>query len=105
MILATAKNIAMNMMKPNIYEPYAFDATQDYIFEFSYTGSQAQHNKIVIRDNASNKIVFEDKIRTMELKHKIPAGTLTNGGIYKATVFVYDTFENQSPESDAVIFF
>lgn len=103
--MAITRNAASVANKPNIYEPYAFDATQDYVFEFNYSGPQVQKNRLVIRDNESNTVVYDQKIRMMALEHLLPANTLTNGKTYNATIFVYDTFDTESPESNPVIFF
>lgn len=66
-----------------------FDATLDYIIQFTYNGNQVVKNQLVVRDNFSNEIVFDDTVVSMAKKHLIPANTLVNGKTYNMTIQVY----------------
>lgn len=105
MILAVTRSVATTTMKPNIYEPYAFDALQDYTFEFSYRGPQAHSNRLIVKDNATEEEVYNQQIHNMQLKHTLPAGSLQNGKVYKAIILVYDINGTASPSSDFVLFY
>lgn len=61
-------------------------------------------NRLVIRENYSNNIVYDQIIETFQLKHSLPANTLTNGVLYNVVVTVFDQY-SQSPESNTVIFY
>ena len=49
------------MSAPLIQTVIPFDATQDYVLSFSYLGFQVRKNKVIIRDNTTNLIVYEQK--------------------------------------------
>lgn len=95
------------MAKPILYSTasYAFDAAFPHDFMFQYSGSQAVSNTLVIRNNASNDIVYEGTTTTMQLKHTIPANTLINGILYSVTVCVTDTNGVNSSVSEPVLFY
>lgn len=103
--MAISRNASVSsMMKPNIYEPYAFDATNNYVFMFTYSGPQAQYNRLVIKDNATETVVYDKTIATMDLSHTVFADTLMNGKVYKAFIYVYDKNYQESPASSPVLF-
>lgn len=64
----------------------AFDATTEYVATFRYTGNQLVANKLIIYDSNTNVEVYNVKVSSMTQKHPIPAGTLTNGESYYATI-------------------
>ena len=67
------------MAKPYIQKIIPFDANMDYEISLSWTGNRAHANRIIIYDNDSNAILFDDLVSSFALKHTIPAYTLTNG--------------------------
>ena len=96
----------MAMSKPIIYDPSAFDANKDFLIKFSYQGDQARYNRIAIYTNdEAHTLVWEDEAETMQLSHTVPAGTLSNGVRYEATVVVLDVNKNESAVSDKVVFY
>lgn len=84
----------MNLSKPRLYEVYAFDATKDYTFKFSYTGAQAHWNRLRIIDDAGVELYNETQT-TNRSEHKIVAAAFASHGIvndkkkrYKAYVTI-----------------
>lgn len=96
----------MALSTPILYDIQAFDATKEYIFEFQYTGDQAFKNKLVIRDNITNNVVYEEIQTTFQLQHILPADTLTNRiDAYNAKIQVYNVSDISSAESQAKLFY
>lgn len=95
------------MAKPILYSTasYAFDAAYAHDFMFRYTGSQAVSNTLTIRNNETNDVVYKGTSTTMQLRHTVPAGTLTNGTLYSATVYVTDATGVNSSDSEPVLFY
>lgn len=88
-----------------IYNIAPFDATKDYMVEFSYSGgNQAYSNRIVVTDNESSLIVYQHDEQTLQHKHNIPANTLTNGKKYAVTITIYDV-ENKMCSTTQPLFF
>ena len=84
-----------------------FDATQEELIRFTYTGNQVVKNRLVIRDNNSGAIVYNQQVESMRLEHVLPANSLVNGTVYNARVTVTyrnanGTFAEDDP-SDMVI--
>lgn len=62
----------MSLSKPRLYEVYAFDATKDYAFKFTYTGSQAQWNRLRIVDDSDVEL-YNEKVTTNRSEHRVSA--------------------------------
>lgn len=92
------------MAKPYIQKLKPFDAKKDYEISISWTGNRAHANRIIIYDNDTNAVVFDDMVSTFILKHRIPANTLVNGKKYVIQAQVYDVENTPSPLSDKVLF-
>ena len=88
------------MAKPYIQKITPFDADKDYEISLSWTGSRAHANRIIIYDNDTNNILFDDTVSSFALKHTIPAYTLTNGKKYVIQAKTYDVENLPSPLSD-----
>ena len=82
-----------------------FDANKDYEIELSWMGNRAHANKIIIYDNETNDVVFDDMISSFALKHTIPANTLRNGKKYVIQAQIYDVENIPSPLSNKVLFY
>ena len=97
------------MTKPKFIQgsDYAFDATTERIFEYSWDGSNIQSvgNILTIKNNETNVVVYNGRINSLLLKHTLPANTLTNGVLYNATIQVVDRQNNISPISDPILFY
>lgn len=93
-------------MKPILYNISAFDKNNSKTFQFIWQGNQSFGNKLIICDNnESNKIIYQEKQPTMQLKHILPMNTLKNGGYYNAKVIVIDIDGNESEASDPILFY
>ena len=92
------------MAKPYIQKITPFDASKDYEIHISWTGNRAHANRIIIYDNETNNLIFDDLISSFALKHTIPAYTLTNGKKYVIQAQTYDVENIASPLSDKVLF-
>lgn len=93
------------MAKPITNKIIAFDANKDYEISISWTGNRSHANRIILYDNETNHIVFDDTVSTFSLKHTIPAYTLTNG---KSWIIQSQTFDEEniaSALSDKVLFY
>lgn len=88
-----------------LYNSIAFDSSQEHEFMFQATGNQVVKNKLTIKNNETNEIVYDEIQVTMQLKHTLPANTLTNGICYNATLIAYDVDDNPSASSNAIIFY
>lgn len=101
--------------KPIITNISAFDATVGTTIYFTWKGTQAFQNELVIRDSETLEIVYKYKTdRNMLLRHEMNlllgstntdvTGTLQNGKQYQATITVFDKNGIQSAASDPSTF-
>lgn len=106
-------------IRPSLNKIAAFDCYVGTTVNFSWTGGQARANRIVIRELETNTLVYDCKETTMALKHTLhlqpdesdksysqevrPA--LENGKKYKAVVYVYDTYGDESLPSNEIQFY
>lgn len=93
------------MAKPYIQKINPFDADKDYEISLSWIGNRAHANRIIIYDNDTNDVLFDDLISSFALTHIIPAYTLTNGKKYVIQAQTYDVENIPSPLSDKVLFY
>ncbi len=93
------------MAKPQILKINPFDANKDFEVTIFWTGNRAHANRIVIYDNDTNNIVFDDTISTFSLKHTIPAHTLANNRKYVIQAQVFDVENISSVLSNKVLFY
>lgn len=93
------------MAKPHVQKITPFDANKPYEISLSWTGNRSHANRILIYDNETNNLVFDDMVSTFALKHTIPAYTLTNGKKYVIQAQTYDVENIASPLSDKVLFY
>ena len=91
-------------VSPTLYSVIPFDATRNCEFTFTYSGSQVFANKLTIRRNDTNAIIYDTKITSMKLSHILPANVLVNGTTYNATVITYDTNGDYSYDSNSIVF-
>ncbi|MDE6748894.1 MAG: hypothetical protein K2K21_07525 [Lachnospiraceae bacterium] len=93
------------MAKPMIQKILPFDANKPAEISLSWTGNRSHANRIIIYDNETNDLIFDDMVSTFSLKHTIPAYTLTNGKKYVIQAQTYDEENIASPLSDRVLFY
>ena len=91
----------MALSTPTINKIDVFDATKEFEFEFSYSGTQAVKNRLVIRNNDDYSIVYDQTEERLKLTHTLPANTLINNTTYVVQVQVFDVDGNASTLSEA----
>ena len=82
-----------------------FDANYDYEITLSWTGNRAHANRIIICNNDTNNVIFDDTISSFALKHIIPARTLQNNKKYTIQAQTYDIENIPSALSNKVLFY
>lgn len=92
-------------MKPILYLINSFDSNINNEIKFVWNGNQAFKNILHIYDNVTNELVYNETVESMQLKHTIQQGRLTNGKLYYAKVAVIDKYNNISEFSDPVLFY
>ncbi len=93
------------MARPIIQRIQPFDSTKDYEITLSWTGNRAHANRIIIYDNDTNNVVFDDTVSSFALKHTIPAYTLVNSKKYVIQAQVFDVENIPSSMSNKVLFY
>lgn len=93
------------MAKPQIMRINPFDANKDCEITLSWSGNRAHANRVLIYDNETNALVFDDIVSTYALKHTIPACTLTNGKKYVIQAQTYDVENIPSALSNKILFY
>ena len=91
--------------KPVLYVVPAFDAQLEFTFTFSYVYGSLQDNTILIKDNQTGTEIYRNKITSRQLRHTLPANTLTNGKVYSVQIQVTDTNGDISQFSDPMIIY
>ena len=97
----------MALTRPILISPIpAFDATEQYIFTFTVGAGSDQivANRLVIRNNETNTVVYDEKQETFQFQHTVNAGELTNGTYYNATLTVFNNADEESAASSPVQF-
>lgn len=82
-----------------------FDATKDYEISLLWSGNRAHANRIIICENETNNVVFDDMVSSFSLKHSIPAYTLKNNQRYTIQAQTYDVENIPSALSNKVLFY
>lgn len=93
------------MPQPILYQTAAFDASSAHEFQFTYSGDQAYRNRLVVRNNASNAVIYDKTLTTFQLRHLLPAASLTNGNGYNAQVQVLHQDGSSSALSNKIVFY
>ena len=96
----------MGLTRPTLLSMVAFDAKKQQKFTFIITGNSSQivANKLIIRNNNTNDIVYEEKQETFKYEHIVNADELTNGVYYNAVLSVFDVNGNESISSIPIQF-
>lgn len=90
------------MAKPIIGTLKPIDASLDATITFSWSGNRAYSNRLVVYDNKTLSVIFDDTVTTYKFEHTIPADTLTNGKQYVIEIQVTDQSGNTSSMSNRV---
>lgn len=92
-------------MQPVLYEVPAFDGASPFLFTFAYSGNQVFKNRLIIRNNESNVVVYDHTVSSFQLEHSLPPKSLVNGVCYNARIQVYDHEDQASEFSNPIIFY
>ena len=96
----------MALVNPIALNKVAFNATNNEIFYFtSNGGDQVVKNRLTVRKQSDNSIVYQATATTFLFQHTLPSGTLTNGTYYNYFFNTYDASDNMSANSNVVAFY
>lgn len=96
----------MALATPILQSISAFDSTISQVVRFQVTsGDQVVKNRLTIRLNSTNEIVYQNTVETFELENEIPANILTNGGYYNCYINTYNINDDISANSNTVAFY
>lgn len=98
--------MAVTLTRPTLVAVPSFDATKEQVFTFTVQGTSRQivANTLIIREQKTNTVVYEEKQETFAYSHTLAANELENNKYYNATVTVFDADNNSSPESIPIQF-
>ena len=96
----------MALTTPMLTTIESFDATKGQKVSFVVTsGDQVVKNRITVRNNSTNEIVYQNTVETFELENEIPANVLSNGGYYNCYINTYNINDDISANSNTVAFY
>lgn len=96
----------MALTQPILNSIAAFDATQEHIFSFiSIGGDQVLGSQLTIYDNETGSQVYQGNYTSFKFEYPLPAGTLTNGKYYNATISTINNASEFSEPSSPVAFY
>jgi hypothetical protein len=91
------------IIQPTLFNVPAFDATADFTFRFSYTGNQPIKNRLIIKDNVTEAVVYDQITTTMQMQHVLSADSITNrAALYNAQVQTFDSVTTWLTETPSV---
>lgn len=93
------------MSAPYLINVRSFDSANGNIFYFRFDGEQSFANKLTIRKNDDNGIVYSQKQSTMNLIHKLEPNILENNTQYNANVVLYGVDGTESEVSNQIVFY
>lgn len=92
------------LLTPTLTKVNTFDSSESYRFEFLYSGNQPVKNQLVIVNNETSEVVYNDIQINRRLFHDLNPDILENGVQYYAQVKVFDIDNNESDFSAKAIF-
>ena len=90
---------------PILKQQSAFDGTQEHKLEFTWQGNQVFKNRLIVRKNSDNVVIYDAVSDNMQLFSMLPANILPNGTQYSAQVSVFDVNNVESPLSSPILFY
>lgn len=95
----------MALIKPIMSIIAAFDATMEQTFSFVFNGGdQVVANQLTIKNQDTNKIVYQNKITSYAFQQTVPANILENGSYYTAYFNTYNVNGDESEASNTIQF-
>lgn len=93
-------------VKPIVNKIDTFDPSLGYTFSFTYSGNQSRSNRLIITDNDTNTIVYDNTVVTMRLEQSLPIpNVLKTNKQYSAQFQSIDSAGEASPLSDKLYFY
>ncbi len=99
--------MAIQQLTQPIVNPIAaFDATKQQAITFIVIGgAQVVGNRLVIRNNQTGEIVYNQTQSSMKLEHILPANSLKNNNFYNAVIYTIDNGNDESVASVPIPFY
>lgn len=96
----------MALTRPILYSLAAFDANDDQVFTFNVVGGdQVVRNQLIIINQSTGDIVYNNIQTTYAFTHTVSGGALTNGVYYSATITTYNSSNESSIASAPIQFY
>lgn len=76
------------MAKPIIKSFSPPDATKSFNIPFYWSGERAYKNRLIIYNNTTNAVVYNQEVTSFNSYHTVPANRLSNGGTWIAQISV-----------------
>lgn len=92
------------MAKPILTKINTYDARDEYIVSFTYSGHQTYRHRFIITNASTSAIVYDKTVTGFELFHKIEENSLQNGEQYYAQVQCFDKNNSVSELSSPIYF-
>lgn len=94
------------LTQPIINPIAAFDATRQQAITFVVIGgAQVVGNRLIIRNNQTGEIVYNQIQSSMKLEHILPANSLKNNNFYNAVIYTIDNGNDESVASVPIPFY
>lgn len=99
--------MAIQQLTQPIVNPIAaFDATKKQAITFVVIGgAQVVGNRLIIRNNQTGEIVYNQTQSSMKLEHILPANSLKNNNFYNAVIYTIDNGNDESVASVPIPFY
>lgn len=99
--------MAIQQLTQPIVNPIAaFDATKKQAITFVVIGgAQVVGNRLIIRNNQTGEIVYNQIQSSMKLEHILPANSLKNNNFYNAVIYTIDNGNDESVASVPIPFY
>lgn len=99
--------MAIQQLTQPIVNPIAaFDATRQQAITFIVIGgAQVVGNRLIIRNNQTGEIVYNQTQSGMKLEHILPANSLKNNNFYNAVIYTIDNGNDESVASVPIPFY
>ena len=99
--------MAIQQLTQPIVNPIAaFDATKQQAITFVVIGgAQVVGNRLIIRNNQTGEIVYNQIQSSMKLEHILPANSLKNNNFYNAVIYTIDNGNDESVASVPIPFY
>jgi len=92
------------LIKPILKQISAFDKNDSVNFHFNFYGNQPMKNRLIIKNNITNAVIYNKIQETLHSYHILSSNTLVNGNVYNAQLSIFDENDVESDLSNTVTF-